>query len=67
MGTTMSFDNGKFSEAEERYVAGMVLSGVGDALGYKNGKWEFCRSGIVIHEELKKLCGLANIKIDVSR
>ncbi|XP_067892330.1 ADP-ribosylarginine hydrolase [Heterodontus francisci] len=46
------------------YVASMVLSGAGDALGYKNGNWEFCRSGPQIHAECRKLGGLS--KIDVS-
>ncbi|XP_046855112.1 protein ADP-ribosylarginine hydrolase-like [Xenia sp. Carnegie-2017] len=41
----------------------MVLSGVGDALGYKNGLWEFCYSGTKIHEELEKLGGLDKIDI----
>ena len=35
----------------------MVLSGVGDALGYKNGSWEICRSGKKIHAEAKELGG----------
>ncbi|KAK3089779.1 hypothetical protein FSP39_006452 [Pinctada imbricata] len=48
---------------KERYVAAMVLSGVGDALGYKNGSWEFCHSGEEIHKELKELGGLDNIKV----
>ena len=61
----MSVDNRKFNEFEQRYVASMVLSGVGDALGYKNGDWEFCHSGIAIHEELNNLGGLDNIKINV--
>lgn len=49
---------------KERYEAALVLSAVGDALGYKNGKWEFCQSGITIHEELEKLGGLSEIRVD---
>lgn len=29
----------------ERYTACMVLAGVGDAMGYRNGRWEFNFSG----------------------
>ena len=47
----------------ERYKAAMVLSGVGDALGYKGGSWEFCHSGEAIHKELKELGGVDAIKI----
>ena len=47
----------------ERYKASMVLSGAGDALGYKNGNWEFCHSGATIHEELEKLGGLEKIQV----
>jgi hypothetical protein len=35
---------------EERYVAHMVLCGVGDAMGYYRGSWEFTRSGAAIHQ-----------------
>ena len=47
----------------ERYVASMVLSGCGDALGYYNGRWEFCNSGPTIHQELEELGGLDNISV----
>ncbi|XP_046863014.1 protein ADP-ribosylarginine hydrolase-like [Xenia sp. Carnegie-2017] len=50
-------------QLSEKYEAVMVLSGVGDDLGYKNGLWEFCYSGTQIHEELEKLGGLDKIDI----
>lgn len=43
----------------------MLLSAAGDALGYKNGEWEFCYQGLIIHERLKELGGVENIKVDV--
>lgn len=43
----------------------MLLSAAGDALGYKNGEWEFCYQGRLIHDQLQALGGLKNIKIDV--
>lgn len=46
-----------------QFQASMVLSAVGDALGYKNGEWEFCHSGEAIHWELQSLGGLKNIDI----
>ena len=54
----------KESDLGEKYKAVMVLSGVGDALGYKNGSWEFCHSGIEIHKELKQLGGLEKLDIN---
>ena len=48
----------------ERFEACMVLAGVGDAIGYKNGSWEFCRSGQRIHEQLEVLGGLEKIEVD---
>jgi len=47
-----------------RFDASMVLAGVGDAIGYKNGEWEFCRSGTRIHEHLQALGGIEKIKVN---
>ncbi len=47
----------------KRYKASMVLSGVGDALGFKNGDWEFCFDGERIHKELENMGGLKKISI----
>ena len=49
---------------EERYRASMVLSGVGDALAYKNGAWEFARRGEAIYEDLLRLGGLSKVVVD---
>jgi len=49
---------------KERYEASMVLSGVGDAIGYRNGRWEFCKSGAEIHSELRDLGGLAQLTVE---
>ncbi|KAJ7422692.1 hypothetical protein WISP_36842 [Willisornis vidua] len=48
----------------EAYEAAMVLSGVGDALGYRAGRWEYCTSGPQIHAELAELGGLAAITLE---
>ncbi|XP_022525092.2 ADP-ribosylhydrolase ARH1 isoform X1 [Astyanax mexicanus] len=42
----------------EHYEAGMLLSGVGDAIAFK---WEFEYSGPTIHQAVKELGGLKNI------
>ncbi|KPP72882.1 Protein ADP-ribosylarginine hydrolase-like, partial [Scleropages formosus] len=52
-------------EAEmEKFQAGMVLGGVGDALGYRKGRWESCTSGQQIQQELSSLGGLGALKLD---
>jgi len=51
---------------EKFYEASMVLSGVGDAMGYKNGEWEFNFIGLNIHKELEQLGGIGNLKIKLN-
>lgn len=41
----------------------MVLSAAGDALGYKNGEWEICRSGRDIQRELRNMGGIQAIHV----
>ncbi|XP_055769924.1 uncharacterized protein LOC129845961 isoform X2 [Salvelinus fontinalis] len=48
----------------EKFQAGMVLAGVGDALGYRKGRWESCPSGPQIQEELASLGGLGALKLN---
>ena len=47
----------------KRYEAAMILSGVGDAMGFRNGIWEFCNSGIDIHAEASALGGIDKLNI----
>ena len=47
----------------KRYEAAMILSGVGDAMGFKNGNWEFCHSGTAIHAEALTLGGINKLNI----
>lgn len=49
--------------SKDQFKACMLLSAVGDALGYKNGNWEFCHSGEAIHNELLELGGIQKIDI----
>lgn len=40
----------------------MILSAVGDAMGYKNGDWEFNTSGKIIHEKMLEITNQKGIK-----
>lgn len=48
---------------ETMYEASMVLSGVGDAMGYRNGEWEFNFVGADIHKQLEGLGGIDRLNI----
>lgn len=48
---TFEFKN----EMESKFAACMILGGVGDAMGYNNGDWEFCFDGKKIHAEMANL------------
>lgn len=48
---------------QERFESCMLLHGVGDAMGYKNGKWEFNFVGEDIHQELKNLGGVQSLDL----
>ncbi|XP_069508207.1 ADP-ribosylhydrolase ARH1-like [Ambystoma mexicanum] len=49
----------------DMYRASMLLSAAGDALGYRNQRWEYCTSGPQIHQELLELGGLQNIWVQL--
>ena len=51
------------STMKAKYEAAMILAGVGDAMGYKNGKWEFCFDGEKIHSEVEELGGIEKLHI----
>ena len=49
---------------QEKFMASMVLAGCGDALGYYNGRFEFCNSGLQILQMVEKKGGLSKIKVE---
>ena len=46
----------------DRFRACMLLGGVGDAIAYNDGKWEFCSSGDKIQREVKSLGGVSALR-----
>ena len=57
----MAVSSLKVLAGHSRYVAAMVLAGVGDSLGYKCGKWELEKSGETIHKDVSALGGLSSL------
>jgi ADP-ribosylarginine hydrolase len=57
-------DNNYPNHTEQKYIASMLLAAVGDAIGYKNGEWEFCKSGSVMHAEAESMGGVGAIKVN---
>lgn len=53
----------KEKSVADLYVASMLLSGVGDAMGYYKGRWEFNTDGLRIHKELKDMGGLGSLHL----
>ena len=51
------------SKEAQFFMAAMILGAAGDALGYSNGQFEFCKSGSIIHSQVKKMGGLQKIVI----
>eukprot|EP01137_Pigoraptor_chileana_P012139 Opistho-2@64159 len=47
-----------------RFRACMLLGAVGDAMGYKNGSWEFTKDGRNIHADAEQLGGVLNLHIN---
>ena len=47
----------------ERYRSCMILSGVGDALGFYNSIWEFCRQGAIIQGQVEDRGGVEKLNI----
>lgn len=45
------------SRIREQYRATMRLAAVGDAMGFRNDTWEFCKSGPLIHSAMNDMTG----------
>ncbi|XP_053550866.1 ADP-ribosylhydrolase ARH1 isoform X2 [Bombina bombina] len=49
--------------SRDLYRAALLLSAAGDALGYRNQLWEYCKSGPQILKELQELGGLSSLRV----
>eukprot|EP00823_Brevimastigomonas_motovehiculus_P003322 TRINITY_DN2006_c1_g1_i1.p1 TRINITY_DN2006_c1_g1~~TRINITY_DN2006_c1_g1_i1.p1 ORF type:complete len:490 (+),score=156.64 TRINITY_DN2006_c1_g1_i1:35-1504(+) len=45
----------------DRFIASMLLAGVGDTMGYRCGEWEFCHNGARIHADMMRFTGKKGI------
>mmetsp|Transcript_3186 Transcript_3186/g.4377 ORF Transcript_3186/g.4377 Transcript_3186/m.4377 type:complete len:418 (+) Transcript_3186:78-1331(+) len=52
-----------YGTSVDQFIASIVLSAVGDALGYKNGSWEFSKNGEYIMKEAEELGGVMNLEL----
>lgn len=48
-------DNQYPNRKVDNFRACMVLAAVGDAMGYKNGDWQFLTNGSIIHQQMMKM------------
>ncbi|KAL9653254.1 hypothetical protein ABK040_010961 [Willaertia magna] len=53
----------EYPDLKERIKASVILPAIGDAIGFKNGSFEFCFSGETMHKQVEKLGGLENISL----
>jgi len=49
---------------KNKYIACMILAGVGDSVGYRNGLWEFNTHGERIHQDLAQIGGIENLTVE---
>jgi len=50
-----------------RFEASMILSAVGDAVGYRRGKWEFLKNGPKIHQQFNDMGRFAGLHVNDAR
>lgn len=51
----MQAEEPKHNHNLSHFKASMVLAAVGDAMGYKNGEWEFLMNSKILHEKMMNI------------
>ncbi|KAG2375313.1 hypothetical protein C9374_009936 [Naegleria lovaniensis] len=52
------------TESNTRFIAALVLGAAGDAIGFRNGKWEFLKDGLRLFADMKQRYGsIENINV----